>query len=223
MNKRAPLSKRKIKTKLKERYGLRIIITEKWGCCAIICFNDRQRDILSKSWYSNKKHDECQELLQILKRAAAIFSEDITSTMLDNSFYPPPNQMFDKMNDGISHSMTYFSVKIILSYKRCNLERLKLTYTASRHAIILAVRSRSLLSRITTRRRYISTRPLDFSLTFYQSWVCVRHITKFRLMKHQTYTILSLIFYHQKIEISINLQFADNSDLNIFGIIKQFG
>lgn len=55
------IDKRTIKSKLKLKYGNRIIITEKLGSSTFICFIDNQHDVLSKAWYENKKQNEKEE------------------------------------------------------------------------------------------------------------------------------------------------------------------
>lgn len=48
---------RTIKKMLKLKYDSKIIITEKLGDLPIICFIDKQRDVLNKVWYNSKKQN----------------------------------------------------------------------------------------------------------------------------------------------------------------------
>jgi len=65
--------------------------------------------------------------LRILEAAVAIIREDIQSTVLDNSNYPPPGRMFEDLNNEIPESLTHFLERVILKNKRSNLDHLKLT------------------------------------------------------------------------------------------------
>lgn len=75
---------KKIKSKLIEIYGKKIVITTKNRSLTIICFTDVQHDLLNKAWYE-KKSNEKEEHLRILERAAAIIREDIRSVVVDNT------------------------------------------------------------------------------------------------------------------------------------------
>lgn len=52
--KNAAIDNRTIKSRLKLRYGNKIIITEKSGTSTFICFVDNQHDIFNQSWYEKK-------------------------------------------------------------------------------------------------------------------------------------------------------------------------
>lgn len=217
--KRDPPDDKTIKIKLKEKYGPRIIITDKRGSSAIICFNDKQHEILTKSWYSNRKQNESEERLRILKTAAAIIREDITFGLVDNEFYPPPSQMFDNINDDIPHSLTYFLEKMILTKKRCNVDRLKLTCTAIGHAIMSAIRPTSFFSRLQLglaiffHRRFGSRRLIDILSSF---GLCASY--------YQVSAYEAAVVHHPQPHIlppesGTFIQFAaDNADVNVYTI-----
>lgn len=72
---------RTLKKRLNLKYYNRIIITEKQGSLTIICFIDKQHDVLNKAWYDSKKQNIGEERFRILKTAAAILREDIQSVV----------------------------------------------------------------------------------------------------------------------------------------------
>lgn len=51
-------------------------------------------NILSKSWYKNKKSTSEEERLRIVGAAAAIVTEDIRASVVETQSYPPPGKMF---------------------------------------------------------------------------------------------------------------------------------
>lgn len=61
---------------LKLKYDSKIIITEKLGDLPIICFIDKQRDVLNKVWYNSKKQNIRKERSRIIKLQLQ-FSEKI--------------------------------------------------------------------------------------------------------------------------------------------------
>ncbi|KAE9525653.1 hypothetical protein AGLY_014180, partial [Aphis glycines] len=132
-----------IKKRLKLKYDNRIIITEKQGSLTIICFIDKQYDVLNKVWYDSKKQNIGEERFRILKAAATILREDIQSVVCDTKNYPPPSQMFENINREIPESLTYFLELLILKNKRHKLENLKLICTTISHCIMAAIRPRS--------------------------------------------------------------------------------
>ena len=141
------LDNRKIKRRLKLKFGKKIIITEKPGKLTFISFFDNHSDILNQAWYEKKSQNK-EERFRILKTAEAIIREDIQSLVFDNTNYPSPSQMFEDINSGIPKSLTYFLEQVILKNKRSKLEHLKLVCTSISHSIMSVVRPRSFKSKL---------------------------------------------------------------------------
>lgn len=90
-----------IKTKLKERYEERILISIKSASLTIVCFIDMIYDVNLRAWYEKKIRNEQAERLKIIKSVAAIIREDIRSLIKDNSEYPPTNEMFNNLDTDV--------------------------------------------------------------------------------------------------------------------------
>ncbi|KAL4706763.1 hypothetical protein ACJJTC_018144 [Scirpophaga incertulas] len=83
--------------KLIARYGNNIVITTKSKSLTIICFRDTASNILTNSWYEEKKQNQCDELLRIVEAAASIIKEDIRSVTIIHDSYPPPSRIIKKV------------------------------------------------------------------------------------------------------------------------------
>ena len=142
------LDNRTIKTRLKLKFGNKIIITEKPGKLTFICFFDNHSNILNQAWYEKKSQNKEEERFRILKIAAAIIRDDIQSLAFDNTNYPSPSQMFEDINSVIPESLTYFLEQVILKNKQSKLEHLKLVCTSISHSIMSVVRPRSFKSKL---------------------------------------------------------------------------
>lgn len=169
-----------IKKRLKLKYDNRIIITEKQGSLTIICFIDKQHDVLNKVWYDSKKQNIGEERYRILKAAATILREDIQSVVCDTKNYAPPSQMFENINREIPESLTYFLELLILKNKRHKLENLKLICTTISHCIMAAIRPRS----------FISSLQLGLSVFFHRRFGSKRLIQIFRLLVYVHRTVI---------------------------------
>jgi len=181
-----------IKKRLKLKYDNRIIITEKQGKLTIICFIDKQHDVLNKVWYESKKQNIGEERFRILKTSATILREDIQSVMCDTKNYPPPSQMFENINREIPESLTYFLELLILKNKRHKLENLKLICTTIGHCIMAAIRPRSFISSLRLglsvffHRRFGSKRLIQIFSSFglcasYSNTIKIRSCSSFSL------------------------------------------
>lgn len=210
------IDNRTIKSKLKSKYGNRIIITEKLGSSAFICFIDNQHDVLSKAWYEKKKENEMEERLRILKAAAAIVREDIQSIVFDTDNYPPPTQMFEDINSDIPESLTYLLEQIILKNKRSKLEHSKLICTNVSHCIMAAVRPRSFKSRLQLglsvffHRRFGSKRLIQIFSSF---GLCASYN---ETMMYEAAAVLHRPPHILPPETGTIIQYAaDNADINV--------
>lgn len=146
----------------------------------IICFIDKQHDVLNKVWYDSKKQNIGEERYRILKAAATILREDIQSVVCDTKNYAPPSQMFENINREIPESLTYFLELLILKNKRHKLENLKLICTTISHCIMAAIRPRS----------FISSLQLGLSVFFHRRFGSKRLIQIFRLLVYVHRTVI---------------------------------
>lgn len=114
-----------IRKKLQERYGDRIVITNKNTGPSIVCFRYTQYDILNKTWYESKKQNPEEERFRVLAAAATILRQDMHSQVCETDYYSPSSTMFDDVNSLIPQSLTFFMEEIILKNKKGKLEFLK--------------------------------------------------------------------------------------------------
>lgn len=76
---------------------------------------------MSKGQKKEKSPLEKLERLQILEAAAAIIREDIHSAT-KTDYYPPTEQVFHDINDGVPDTLTYFLEEVILKHNKGDLE-----------------------------------------------------------------------------------------------------
>lgn len=112
-------------TKLIARYGNNIVITTKSKSLTIICFRGTASNILTNSWYEEKKQNHCDERLRIVEAAASIIKEDIRSVTIIHDLYPPPSRMLDNINDEIPNTLTHFLHQLIVKNKKGQTKKMK--------------------------------------------------------------------------------------------------
>lgn len=152
--------------KLIARYGSNIVITTKSKSLTIICFRDTADNILTNSWYEERKTNFCDERSRIVEAAASIIKEDIRSITIIHDSYPPPTQMLDKINDDIPQTLSHFLHELIVKNKKGPTKKVEAKSTAIAHAIMSVMRPRSFSSQLLLslsvflHRRYASKRLL---------------------------------------------------------------
>lgn len=134
-----------MKTRLKSKYGDRIIFVSKKGGSMIITFADAEYLILRQSWIDSFKNED-EEKKKMLLSAAALIRNDIHLQEVNNNYYPPSNTFLNNVNISVPESLKFFIKEIILQNKKGNLYVYETKCTAIYHSILCAVRPKSFLS-----------------------------------------------------------------------------
>lgn len=103
-----------MKTRLKQKYGDRIIITQNQKNAPVVCFREMGMKILINSWYTMKKNDEREERLRIVETAAAIIKEEIHSKVYENDSYPSTDNFFSNASTDIPETLRIFLDDVIV-------------------------------------------------------------------------------------------------------------
>lgn len=101
-------SEKHIKRKLMEIYGDRIILTDSYKGESVICFLDTGRQKLAESWYEEKKQNEREEKIRIVKTAADLVREEIQSRIYNTGFYPPSDSFLENAEKDVSGLLLTF-------------------------------------------------------------------------------------------------------------------
>lgn len=75
-------SEKYLKTKLAEKYGSNVVISELPGKHSVFCFRGNCEKLLNDEWYKQKEASPQEERVRILKTAAQILRQDIRSISL---------------------------------------------------------------------------------------------------------------------------------------------
>lgn len=132
--------------------------------------------VLLDSWYQDKKHDEAAERLRIVRTAAAIISEDISTKIYDTDNYPNPEKFLDTAEDDVPETLKIFLKEVILKHKRKSRDKYQKQCTVIAHSIIAATRSRSfcLVCKLGLQLSFIPDMALKILLMFYQLLCFIR-------------------------------------------------
>lgn len=132
--------------KLKENYKDKIIITRKSGGNILICFANRQREILERSWHDEQEKDGVEEIYQLADKFAIALRNEIRDVVSDMTYYLTPSKLSD-LNSDIPKLLLYFIEKLVLNDKKKSSQAsYKNKCSAICHSIMTAVRPRSFLS-----------------------------------------------------------------------------
>lgn len=107
-----------IKTRLQLHYTDNIVFSSKFGSNTIICFKNKQHDILSDAWYNERCNDEGEEEYRILKAAGEIIRRHIRTQVYNSENYQASDKMFTNINDSIPDSLSFLLSEIILTDKK---------------------------------------------------------------------------------------------------------
>lgn len=135
-----------VKSKLKETYGDKILISKVKSHKSVICFLDIGHKILNESWYTSKCDDENEERLRVIKAAAMIIKQDIQSRVYDTSHYPPSGTFLNDAEQVIPESLKVF-LDSLLTKKGDDKKIIKKKISLA-HAIISIIRPRSFISSV---------------------------------------------------------------------------
>lgn len=105
-----------IKSRLKLHYKDNIVFSSKFGFNTILCFKNKQHEILSDAWYSARSSNEEEE--EILKAAGEIIRRHIWIQVYNNDFYEASDKMFENINNSIPETLSYLLSEIILTDKK---------------------------------------------------------------------------------------------------------
>lgn len=139
----SPPSDATIKAKLREKFAKDIVITSLPGRL-VICF--RNHELLLDSWYEENKTNEEEERLRIVRKAAAIISEDIKSQIYNVDYYPRADKFLDSGEEDVPQTLQIFLDEVILKKKRKSKDKYKKKCLGIAHSIIAATRPKSFLS-----------------------------------------------------------------------------
>lgn len=137
-----------LKKKLKEKYGEDIIIADTKSKATVVCFRGTGNKILNEAWYSRKEQDEKLERLRIVKTAAAIVREDLTSVALETESYPAAAHFLEESDENIPETLKVFLSDVVTKNKKGKVETCKRKCEAIGNAIMAATRPQSFLSPI---------------------------------------------------------------------------
>lgn len=107
-----------IKTRLQLHYADNIVFSSKFGSNTIICFKNKQHEILSDAWYNERSNDEGEEEYRILKAAGEIIRRHIRTQVYNNDNYQASDKMFTNINESIPDSLSFLLSEIILTDKK---------------------------------------------------------------------------------------------------------
>lgn len=105
-----------VKSRPKEIYGDRILISLVKSHKSVICFRDTGDKILKETWYTSKCKDENEERLRIVTAAAMIIKQDVQSRVYETSHYPPSGTFLNDAENVITESLKVF-LELLLTKK----------------------------------------------------------------------------------------------------------
>lgn len=107
-----------IKIKLQLDYADNIVFSSKFASYTIICFKNKQHEILSDACYNERCNNEVEEEYRVLKAAGEIIRRHIRTLVYNNDSYQGSDKMFTNINQSIPDSLNFLLSEIILTDKR---------------------------------------------------------------------------------------------------------
>lgn len=135
-----------VKAQLKKKYGDDIVIFERKKRGTVVCFKNLGYQLLCDKLYEEKEADPRQEMLRVVREAAAVIRSDIRSVYYDTDNYPAPDEFVENVKSAVPESLQVLLSEIITKNKRGSLISLERKCISIAHAIIASVRPRSFLS-----------------------------------------------------------------------------
>ena len=83
-----PYSKKRLKTKLQQRFGDHLVFSEVCGKKNVFSFKNMVNYIINKKWYEEINNDVEQEAMRIITTAAKLIRQEIQDIDIDTVYYP---------------------------------------------------------------------------------------------------------------------------------------
>jgi len=109
---------RTVKSRLIEKYGNNLIISENSNKQPILCLRSFGDELLNENWYINRNTDGQEERLRIIIAAAEIIREDLWSQVHECSSYESPIDFLKNVDNVVPDSLRIFLESIILKKKK---------------------------------------------------------------------------------------------------------
>lgn len=203
-----------IKQRLINRFSDNIVISSREGGAAYVCFANNLYDILTDSWYNNRKQD-IKEEDRLIDTASELIRRKIRSTVCRVDEYPASDKVFDNIDQNIPPHLLRFSHNIIYKDKKQNdsnniLYSRKIVSIA--HAIMSSARPKS----------FISPLQLAVGSTFYRKFgsknmveICHQLGFSCSYSEVKLYEICASTQMERKLIDPFIQIVSDNSDLNV--------
>lgn len=137
-------------SRLKNKFGDKIVVSSRMGGTTYICFSNDLYDILSAAWYNRKKRDSVEEEENhIVDSAAELIRRKIRSTVCRTDHYPASDEMLMDINQNIPPQLLRLLTHVIYKDKEQTFENENIyskKITSIAHAIMSVARPMSFIS-----------------------------------------------------------------------------
>lgn len=107
-----------VKSRLIEKYGNNVIISENSNNQPILCLRSFGDKLLNENWYINRNTDAQEERYRIISAAAEIIREYLWSQVHECSYYESPIDLLKNVDNVVPESLRIFLESIILKKKK---------------------------------------------------------------------------------------------------------